>query len=65
LRLFHITSPVAALAIIRSGHFKAAAGDLLDNDNGLNCFSYRPGFLSSQALEGKGAQLGVVSENGK
>lgn len=63
VRIFHITSPTCALAIVESGIFYPASTHRLNNDNGLNCFDARPGYRMGQCFEGVGARL-VLEWNG-
>lgn len=57
LRVYHITSIASAVAIIESGTFHPASKNPLNNDNGLNCFLYKPGYWMGQIFEGEGARL--------
>jgi hypothetical protein len=57
VRVFHITSPARALAIVENGIFHPASTNRLNNDNGLNCFDDQPGYQMGQRFEGKGARL--------
>jgi len=57
MRLFHIASPGATVAIFRSDRVKSMTAHPLNNDNGPNCFNYHPGFRFSQACEGIGASV--------
>ena len=56
-RIFHITSPANAAAIVHSGKFVPVNKDPLNNDNGLNCFPYRAGYQKRQCFGGSGAKL--------
>lgn len=57
MRIFHITSPSRAVAIVDSGIFYPVTDHPLNNDNGLNCFCYRAGYRMGQCFEGEGAKL--------
>lgn len=57
MRIFHITSPCNAVAIVESGIFYSSSDQPLNNDNGLNCFCYKSGYQMEQCFEGEGAQL--------
>ena len=57
MRIYHLTSPARALAIVNSGIFYPASRHPLNNDNGLNCFSYRPGYRIGQCFGGEGARV--------
>jgi hypothetical protein len=57
VRVFHITSPAGAVAIVDRGIFYPVSNHLLNNDNGLNCFGYRAGYRMGQHFEGEGARL--------
>ena len=57
MRLYHITSPNCALKIIDSGRFIPASRHPLNNDNGLNCFAFVPGFQMGQKFEQEGARI--------
>lgn len=57
VHIFHITSIARAVAIIESGTFHPASKHPLNNDNGLNCFCYKPGYRMGQCFEGEGAWL--------
>lgn len=56
-RIFHITSPANAAAIVHSGKFEPHSKDPLNNDNGLNCFPYRAGYQKGQCFGCSGAKL--------
>ena len=57
MRIFHITSPERAVAIVQSGTFYPVSTAPLNNDNGLNCFSYSRNYRMGQYFEGEGARL--------
>lgn len=57
MRLYHITSPGAAVSIVRTGRFYAAGTTPLNNDNGLNCLAFRVGYRLDQHFEGVGANV--------
>lgn len=57
MRIFHITSPASAVAIVERGTFYPVSNHPLNNDNGLNCFCYKPGYWMGQYFEGEGARL--------
>jgi hypothetical protein len=57
MRLYHITSPESAMAVMDSGKFYPASTYRLNNDNGLNCFSFKPGYRLGQRFEGEGAKI--------
>lgn len=56
MRVYHITSPGAAVSIVRSGIFNPSTNFLEDQDNGLNCLPYHVGYLS-QGFGGTGAKV--------
>lgn len=57
LRLYHITSPENAMSIMNSGKFYPVSNHPLNNDNGLNCFSFKQGYRLGQCFENTGAKL--------
>src|SRR5690554_3578716 len=57
MRIFHITSPERAVAIVQSGIFYPVTTAPLNNDNGLNCFGYHRYYRMGQSFEGEGARL--------
>lgn len=55
--VYHLTSVDAALSIVESGVFMPVSQAPLNNDAGLNCFAFRPGYRLGQWFEGEGAKL--------
>ncbi|WP_288410649.1 hypothetical protein [uncultured Herbaspirillum sp.] len=64
VRLYHITSPENALSILDSGKFHPVSTHPLNNDNGLNCFSFKPGYRLGQCFTDTGAKV-VMEWSGK
>lgn len=57
MRIYHITSPQNAVAIIENNIFYPASNHQLNNDNGLNGFCYKRIYMKRQCFEGVGAKL--------
>lgn len=55
--VYHITSPESALSIVKCGIFYPISNMNLNNDNGLNCFSFRKGYWLGQCVERSGAKI--------